>query len=671
MSVDRSRIILVFVALVAVWPALHPATRFYLDNPSHLTEVAALAQEILPEERWFTGWTVRANAGFAVNQVNAPLLWALVAMLERVGLPRDGVYIAGAALANVIYALGAARLAERLTQDRWTAFLAAAVSAACPNDLYGFAGAVGGMWPHRLANGLVLLGLASRRRDPLSVGVWLALTLWCHTYSGMAAAALVGGGIVESAFRREVGRFGRLVGGAALGALLSCAFWVPLLEAAVRPDLPGGPRFWSIQDTLVWLFLPMNPMRLSGLFDYLYIGDYWGFPLSLAILFGLGAAVRARPRFADPALAARLGVFLLLLFLAIAAVVPLTRISAFGPNPWRQLTLLRFGLVLIAAMALAPALPRGPTIAALFLLAGLTGAAGSAEMGLPFSARARALHADLQVVWSELEELDPPGVLYHQNTNLNPEVDWTFAYAQVGVMPAADAGRPTIGTWYAVTPIVSERHTRSERLLFFGRGYQRYTEDHAALMRRIRAFRVGSLVTIDRRAASLLAQTEGLRQVLARGPFALWAVETPDLEHIQITGIELTSLPGSASQGGDEGGDEGAGPEPQGVMTPSPSGAELRDVSWRRGGLSATVDTTGPTGILFRETWHPWWRGTLDGTPIVLREDRATGLVYSVLPGAGRLELEWRDQTRWTVWPLGFGWLGVGLVGVWRLVRRR
>ncbi len=622
----RRALALALLALIPVLPAVLPGTETYLDNPSHLVEVRELT-EILAEEGWFSGWGTRANAGMAVNQVNAPLVWLVVALLGQVvgALP---VYLGGILLSNVAFTLGAWRFFRRFLEAD-AAWLAAALAALAPQDLYGFAGAAGGMWPHRLANGLLLYGLgATGPTPPGRIGLWLALVLLCHTYSGMDAAGIVGIAILLEASRREWREAARYAGGAVIGALLSAPFWVPLLWSGVRPDFAGEIRFWNLADHLAELFLPFSPVRLNHPTSYVYLGGPLNFAWSVLLLAGLYGAWTARdalrerlkPLFAPPLLAGP--IFLVVLGVIVMAVVPYTLTEVFGPNPWRHLALVRAVLCGLAGAGLV-ALGYGvrSALAGLLVAIALVGAyAGVREMRLPLDPKVAAQHASLRATWRGLADAGVKGRVYHQNTSFREGGPIALRWSEIGALLAWETDLSVVGTWYTISAVASEPHMRSANEGLMGDEPERWFREPRAFFARAEAFDLGAFVAVEPRLAAFLGKRPEARKVAEHGPFSAWVIE---------------------------GGGLGA------FECPAP----LACADAREGRAWAEVTLTGPSEartLGVRQTWHPWWTATLDGAPIATDREKGTGRLVLALPaldGAPKtLAVRWVDPTRWTAW---------------------
>jgi hypothetical protein len=621
---------LAVLAAIPVLPALAPAAATYLDNPSHLVEVKELV-DILAEDRWFSGWGLRANAGMAVNQVNAPLVWAVVAALAPLGVV--AVYLLGIVASNILFALGAHRLFTRFLGPD-AGWLAAALAALAPQDLYGFAGAAGGMWPHRLANGLLLWGLgAPGPSSPGRIGVWLAAVLLCHTYAGMDAAGIVGIAIVLDLAGRRWRDAGRRTLGAAIGAAISAPFWVPLLTPGVRPDFAGWIRFWNLGDHLAELLLPFNPVQLNNPLEWEFIGGPLNFAWAALLVSGLGGAFAGRaalqqqlgPFLRPPLVAAP--IFLALLLVIVMAIVPFTLTEAFGPNPWRHLAVVRAALCGIAGFGLVH-LGYGVRSALTPLLGAvaLVGAwAGVLEMRLPTGEASARHHADLRAVWSDLVAASPKGRVYHQNTSFRESAPPPLRHSEIGALIAFQTDLPVVGTWYSISAVASEPHMRSANLGLFGDSPDRWYRAPDDFFARARAFDLGAVVSVEPRLAAFLAKRPEARLVSERGAFAAFLLEGAGLPAIECP-PGVTCL---------------YGPETRGA-------AALR--------FSGAIPATA-LGV--RQTWHPWWVATINGEPARILREKRSGRLNVALPalpaGEHVLNIRWTDPTRWTIWPALLG----------------
>lgn len=635
----RRALALALLALLPMAPALVPGAMAYMDNPAHLVNVRDI-QDILAEEAWFSGWHARANAGMAVNQVNAPLVWLAVAVLGSL-FGTTAVYVAGMLASNVVFAWGAHRFLLRwLAPD--AAWFGAALAAIAATDLYGYAGAVGGMWPHRLANGILLAGLGTAGpASPGKIGAWLAAVLLCHTYAGMDAAAIVGIAILLDAAGGRWRDFGRRVAGALIGALLSAPFWVPLLDGELRPTLPGSLRFFNVLDHLALVLLPFSPERINDPRNYELLGGPLNLGWTLALLAGLAGAWghraelrdRLRPLLRPPALAGPL--FLALLVLVVVVVVPITLTDAFGPNPWRHLALVRVVVCGLAGAGLA-ALGYGVRSslgALLFALGAVGGWAGAREIHAPVDAETKALHASLEATWDDVVAAGVTGRVYHQNTSLTVGGPPELYYSHAGALLAYRSELSVLGTWYAISAVASEPDSRSSRGAMLGRSpeklYRRALDFHA----RARAYGIGAFVAIEPELAAFLDTQSIARRISSHPPFGAWVMTY-----------------------------DGLGPFD--CREPMTCGAAREGRGW----AETTVRSDGADGtVTLRQSWHPWWTATLDGAPVEVSAAQGTTLVAVELPafeGEKTLVLRWVDPTRWTRWVALVGLLAA--IVAWR-----
>lgn len=638
----RRALALALIALVPMLPALVPGALAYMDNGAHLVTVRDL-QDILPEEGWFSGWHTRANAGMAQNQVNAPLVWAAVAALGGL-FGVVPVYLAGMLASNMVFAWGAHRLYRRFL-DADAAWFGAALAAIAAPDLYGFGGAVGGMWPHRLANGILLAGLGSTApASPGKLGAWLALVLVCHTYSGMDAAAIVGIAILLDLGARRWREAGRRIAGALVGAALSAPFWVPLLDAELRPELAGEIRFLNMVDHLALLLTPLELLRINDPLRYEFLGGPLNFGWSVLVLAGIGAAwrhrevlrERLRPLAAPPLLAGP--AFLAVLVVIVCFVVPPTLTDAFGPNPWRHLTLVRAAICGLAGAGLV-ALGYGARSSVGVLVGALAVAGawgGAREIHAPLDAETRALHEALGATWRDLEAAAPKGRIYHQNTSLTSAGPEALFLSHVGASLAFHTDLPVVGTWYSISPVASEPHMRSSRAGLFGTSKDRWFSQPLAFWARARAFDVGGFVTVEPELADFLDTQVGVERVATHAPFAAFVYRLGGLGTIEC-----------------------------------PDGWTCTTTGEGRGWVEARVTgTSAPSRLGVRQTWHPWWTATLDGEPLAPTKERGTGRLVFDLPafeGEKELKIRWVDPTRWTAWIALAGLVAAAVT--WRMSR--
>lgn len=674
-------------ALLAVGGALDGQTLLYLDNPSHLVEVDALAREILPGDHWFTGWSDGANLGHAVNQVNAPLIWAVCGGLVWAGLPLGAVYLAGIVLSNLVFALGCWRAGERWLGARALPGVLLAVTWA--TDLYGFGGAAGGMWPHRLANGIFLWGLgawggglcAHRGRDAGSVGLWLGILLLCHTYTGMAGALLVGVAAGLEGWRLRGGGWRgaegavlrALAGGAVIGAVWTMPFWVPLLEEGLRPvQGRGGFRVWWLHDTLTWFLLPFHPVRRGDPRVYWYVGGWWAFWGSGVLVAALAVIASKAGREIRSEIRGKLGEIRAVaaaaaVMLALAAgVTQVLESDMLGPNPWRHMTLCRNLLHLIAglgvgwlverAAARAGEARRGLAGAGLVWGLGLGLGLGSLQAGrveMSHGAELTGLQADLEQTWADLAgaiaEREAAGIatgqVFHQNTNLNGEGPRPLFFSEVGVLLSVAHRLPVVGTWYAITAVATDPHVRSQGTMALGRLLEQWRAQPGGLAARMDEFGIGAVVSVEEELSRQLSAAPGMREVSRHGNFAAWVRD----------GAEISAVD---------------------CLIPGAVGEIRQGRGWLDIGFlpveTLQRQTTADRAVVvtIRRTWHPWWEAWSvgpDGQRERLVTDRGgtTGLLEVRLRGPGRVEFRYNDPTRWTLIGAVPGLLA-GLVLLWR-----
>jgi hypothetical protein len=605
---DRSApLLLALCAAVAVAPGLLPGGALYMDNAPHLAEIHVLATEILPQDRWFTGWSDRVLAGSAVGQVNAPLAWTLLAGLVALGLPAWPLYALATALSNVAFTLGAWRLARRLVSPT-AALLAAGLAGTLVGDLWGVAGAAGGMWPFRLANGVLLLGIAQtgRGRGAAAWAAWTALLVLTHTYTALIGLAWV---LVEAGTALRAGRragAGRALGGAAVGLLVAAPFWLPI---ALEPGLRGFSTTSELGPAplLLSLLAPLDLGTLELFGETRLLSGIAGGGDALALLAGLLLAWRGRDGITDRTALARVLAPLGALLLLVLGVEALGA-GLLGPNAWRFLAFPRIGLCLLAGVGLAVAL-KVPLAAraTVVVLAAAAAAAGVTQVPPGLDAA-----PDLRAAWAALPEA--PGRVYHDDTAFSVEARGAFTLGHPGALLHRETGHPMVGSWYGLTPARAHAWTRSEAHLQVGLDQDGALSRPDLLARHLRRFGVGAVVSASPGLTAALAGA-GAARVLA--------------EHGAFTTLALTASPAP-------------------VLHAADVPAAISDLQATRGRVQARVGAEGPVTLRLAQGWHPWWTATLDGAPVPLTEEPRTGLVLLSLPHGGALDIAWRDPMRWT-----------------------
>jgi hypothetical protein len=602
-------------ALLAVAPGLHPGTAWYLDNPAHLLELRALATEILPGERWFSGWTDSANAGFAVGQLNAPLPWTAVALLVMLGVPSVPLYLFVAVCSNVVLALGARRLLLRSSGSEIAALLGACLAATCVPELIGISGSLAGMWPARLATGLLLwdLSLSDDDRSPAQRGLWIAAILFSHTYVALIAVASRGLQLLGALRRGELRLACDLGVGLLLAGGVTAALWGPLLDPALR-HFNGAVQALPPRQTLALLFVPLDAYTLIVWGGQLELLGGWA-AVPAAVLTVVGAVLAWGRPLCDKRLCRELLVLVVLLLFVLIVLLPLTQWSVLGPNPWRHLVWGRLALVLAAGIGLTRWIRRVEVATLVGLVLALCAAfAGLQE--LPVGATARRNHADLRATWADIASHAPEGLVYHQDTFRLFEHRSGLEESHPGPLMGVHHPIRLLGSWYGVAPI------RTIPWVLGVAGYAMslppsvWSEDPDALTARFRVFGVGAVVAVDETLGAALDASPDWVKVSHREPFSAFVAAQPPLP--------LVGVP--------------------------PGAATLVEVHSERGRTTATVIAESEVPFRFRRTFHPWWEAALDGRAIPLEPGPNSGLVVGTLPHGGELALTWVDRSgpwRW------------------------
>lgn len=614
---NRERWVLVLVAVIAVLPAALPGARWYMDNPAHLAEVEAIARHVLPG---FVGWVPDLNVGQPLVQQAAPLAWVPLAALRGLGLPLWPLYVAGMLGSQVVYALGALALGRRLLGPGPAALIAAALIACAPVDLYGIAGAAGGMWPFRLANGLLLFLLARPWRAWQQAAL-LGSILLIHPFTAVVAFAAV---LIEAAEDARRGRWDRaLAGGCALavGLLLAGAWLLPvLLEPELRPFRYEG--LMDLGKLALLVLLPLEVEDLMGERGLNLLGGWTSLPWILASLAGLATCWRQRLH--DPAGFLRLALPTLGLLLAIGLFYAGSDWQPLGPVPWRFSIYGRIVLALLAGAGLASLLVERRALAlgvGLALAASMVG-----HQLLPVGAQDAQVQDSLERTWSALARARPAGVVYQADTFQAPAVATSMAWSHPGGLLYARTGLPVMGAWHRNSPSAAHERAYSEGWRLFGEVQEQL--DDEALYAQVKRYGVGAIVTVDQPLRRRLAADPRYAQVAEDGIFAAFLVLEPSPQRVGAAGGQVE------------------------VLLDEPTLVRAR--------------IGGEAGQPFRlrSSFHPWWSATLDGQPLELVLEERTGLVSGVT-GPGLLELRWEDRGAPFRWVSGLGLVALlGLVGL-------
>ncbi|MCK6517757.1 hypothetical protein L6R46_22175 [Myxococcota bacterium] len=604
------------IGALAALPGLLPGAEHHLDNSPHALELQLLASEVLPVQHWVSGWSPRANAGTAVFQLNAPLAWLPLALLVQLGLGLEVAIRLGAPVANAVVALGAWALARRLFVMPGVGLLAAALAASTPMDLVGVGGALGGMWPHRLANGVLLLGLAAapQQRRPAAVALWLALIGLLHTFTALFAAPLL---VARAALHLRAGQrhdaLNLLVAVAVAGLLISPQMG-PLLDARLRSlpapwqaPLPALAHLLFVPVDLIDLRLAGSGAVLGGLAGALQSAALWA---GAAIALFTGAA-RAR----SSGVGVGLGVAVLV-WTAVALVCQGAGFELLGPNPWRHLAITRLGLALTAAVGLAAVLPALGRRIAVVAAVCAGGAIGLNHLASRLDPEVAHSLDDLQQTWIQVAAAHPEARVYQVDTFRRGDAPPGTEDIHPGGLEAAQTGLSLLGSWYGISPDAVVNRASSELGLLMGAPEVELTDLPGWIDSRM--MQLGATAFITHRAAHRAAlESDGRFKLIAdTGSFTAWARTGPTLP---LLGVK------------------------------SPATAVEGDASPTR--IESLLVGTPPLPFRVRVAYHPWWQGSVNGDPVPLTMTPDTGMLQGVSPQAGDLVLTWTDHGvpwRWT-----------------------
>ncbi|MFT5583506.1 MAG: hypothetical protein ACI9VR_001084 [Cognaticolwellia sp.] len=596
----------------------------YYDNAPHLAEVHSLAAGD------FLGhvvWDPMLNSGAAVGQLNAPLAWMPLAALERFGLGGVWAYVAAILASNVVFSLGVQRLGERLSGVRMVGLIAGLFASCSIPDLYGIAGAASGMWPHRLANGVFLLGwpllfgkLDLRRAA--GIALWLGACSLLHTFTAVVALACAGG-VILARMRSDHRSSAWLVGSAVGAVLLAAGLLLPLvLEPALR-NVQVGPKVTPL-DSLLLLSVPFEFDTWVGQGVLKLVGGAWGWAALLPLVLAPLGLWRARDRLALPEFRLiLLGVFAVILVGAV--LFPYADFRLLGPNPWRHYAWLRVLLALLAGWALVPWIRSTAAVAGLAVLlvlpAVFTGQAELSGQG--------AIRAELQQAWAAVP--DGPGRVLHQDSygRLDAPPALFRSHAGAGLITAR--GMAVIGSWYTVSPNPTVGWTTTETGLLLGVPETRVADGW--FVGRMKLYGVDRVVTVGEKLRARMRRIASANEVYTSEHFSVFVLDEAPMSLVGL---------------------------------PPPARAEVLSVAPQ--GVVAAVQTEGESPVRIRVSYHPWWRAELDGVPIVLEEGAENGLLQGRVSEGGELTLAWEDRGRWC-WALSLGSLLL-LLGV-RLATRR
>jgi hypothetical protein len=226
--------------------------------------------------------------------------------------------------------------------------------------------------------------------------------------------------------------------------------------------------------------------------------------------------------------------------------------------------------------------------------------------------------------------------VYVEETSTKGERDQPFYHSHVGAMLASRNGLPIVGTWYGITPIRSHIYTTSEGPYLLGArlGTPDFNADY--FYKTFRLLQVDTVIASTVELADILGADPRYRRLAGHGGFSAWQIGEPLLPALGMP----------------------------------PGAGTLTDIVATRGRVRGRVDLHVPeVWVRTRETWHPWWRATVDGAPAEVAQDPDSGMASIRVTHSGLLELTWADRDH-AGKGISLGALGV-LLGLWAWGRRR
>lgn len=606
------------IVCVAVGRAAFPA---YLDNAAHLLELHVLAEQVVPMDHWYAGWTDLAEAGTPVGLLNAPLCWLAIAGLSRLGLPLVGLYQFATVSANVVLGLAAARLAGRLSRAPGAALWGGLLAAGMVTEVWGVGGATGGMWPYRLGLAGLLGVVGAHQRAPRAgtVAVAVALLWLIHTFTGLLVVAWYALEGARHALRREWDALGRIVLGGVVGVATAGFFLYPIVTSDIGrfPNIQLLP--WDLWQVALLAVTSADPYWLpSG--NLRWLGGGAGavaFVLAwIGVLLGAVGWRRSRggPQLGPgedlpPGRVATLGVFVA----AVAVVAGGSHLFGsitLGPVPWRYFAVVHLALAIAGGIGMAQVLGSARARAVGWIAAGAVGFAGAAVGLTQVPARegeARAAWDAMEAAWADAAGLAGGSRIYIDDPMQDKDAPPALAWTHPGPLLTLATGLPTLGSWYGIVNGPTHEKTFSESGFLLGLTRSQVYDHPEQVSLGLRVFGVGVVVAFSEPLRFVLDGQPGWEAVSFHGPFVVYRATEPVLPLLASPDAETTVvLTGTA-----------------------------------RNRFEASVVTAAPTRVRLRQTWHPWWRASLDGQPLPLGEPDDFGFVDVVVPRSGSLVLAW------------------------------
>ncbi|HEX4334259.1 MAG TPA: hypothetical protein VH062_00010 [Polyangiaceae bacterium] len=614
---------LLATTVVVAWPILGGAYLTYIDNPVHLAEIYDLAR---PDSN---GWSELAFAGLPVGTLHSPIIYPLLALLTRAGVPLGPMYAACLLAGVAAPSLALYYVARRRVSVLAALFLSYLVLVQ-PSTLWGIGSPLAGMWTHGLATGLLILlfDLLARpvltARQHFAASVLLAVATLTHLFVLPLIAIIAG---VTTLIHRQAGtltraEFTRRLVGCGIAALASAKYWLTMMWVSEVSAAPH-PAF-RFSDIVTRLVLPCEPLYLldaripEGIRYDLFLTDV--LPSLVPVVLGVLAFVKFR-RAEDKLSAAAFYVGVTILgCLVVHRYQPL---NFLGPVSWRLIDWARLAFAIAAIDMLAsPAVERLDARA--FGVAALVAPLLGIWWGTPLrhdnppSLRDDVAQVETLWTWLAANAKKEWGRLYVEDA-----FGWNWNAGGLNqshflVLTQKHVGLPQLGAYYGVVPY-KLRWTLSE----FNSLFSTRSPSKQWILEAMGKTNAGAIVTDDLDMAKLLTDTDAFELLHVSSHYSVFRLKNAEDRPI----AEL-----------------------------SPANHVL-DVMARSGDLVVKVRTEFPRSrILAKVAYHPFWR--LSGAPGAwLRESPEGFLVVDDIPrGEFTLHL-WYEASHVPGFISAVGWL--------------
>jgi hypothetical protein len=550
---------LALCAALLSWPICTDGWLTYLDNPSHLAEIASLAGE------GACGWSPIAFAGLSLDALHSPLLWRGMALATRAGLPLRLLYPL-VLYAGLLAPAAAVFVVAKRRMPLLPAFALAWLLLIQRPALVGTASATGGMWAFTLACGILVLfadalvAPASGRRQAAILAGLLGLIGLLHLFVLVAACMLwllAAALQVWAERRRALPRLSAYALAAALALLLSAPYWFPVLSEDFTPKRQLFPPL-ALLLHFVW---PVDAID-TGIRSRVFTGsatlplELDALPMVTLLAAGLLGGIAAWRRRGGDSLARIAWVFGLAVTFLVVLSKPLD-LRLLGPLPWRFIYLARIGMALAAiglsvkGPAASPAVASGRgrlRTASLLLTMALSGL----FWGWPLvrhvpKADGREM-AEVRALWQWLRAHPTPGRVYLQDTFMAAPVEAGLARSHVLALSHQETGQDTLAPHYGMIPSATRRALVSEFGSLFGARPSHAPAAQAQLLERVRRFAVGRVVTATASSSAMLERTGGFQKQEQLGRFTVYDVKAaalpPGPTSVPAPGVLLATVVG-------------------------------------------------------------------------------------------------------------------------------